>query len=320
MAGGLGVLGPVLTQGGRPGWAAPLLCLPLAVVVGRAWRSLGDLPRRLSRGLAALYYLWALALLAVSAREYLARLLVTIPGDSPWLFLAAAAGLALWLARGDGYVTLRAGGLLFGVAAAVLAVAVALSLPGLRLENLWPPEGATLPDLLRGTVFCAALAGYGVYGLCLPRGAGRVWPWAVSLCGLVSGLLFALVGSFGPVLAAGRPQPVLLLLEGVQVPGVFRHGEAALEGGLALADLGLMAVLTYGCKALWGRALPAAPAWAGLVLPVGALLCGGLLSGEPSQMLSGILIAGNLLTGILCPGLQLFLHRRERGGEGADKI
>ena len=98
-------------------------------------------------------------------------------------------------------------------------------------------------------------SGYGIFALCLPR-AGEDKPrpaaWTMwSSLGLAA-LVFVVLGAFGPVLTAGQEEPFLLLLQGVAVPGAFRRGEAALIAALALADWALLALLTWGCKRLWG--------------------------------------------------------------------
>lgn len=325
-AGGLGLLGPALTQGGRLSWLGPLVCLPLALGVGWLWRKMGDLPAGMERAFGppalALYYLWSLVLLTESAIGYARRLVATLPGDSPWLFLAAAALLCPWLCRGDGRVALRAGRLFFGAVAVVLTLAAVLSLPGLRWENLWPMEEAAVSGLPASALLWLSLAGYGVYGLCLPgadlsQEEGRVWPWGVAVCCLLAGLLLALTGSFGWALAGGRAEPILLLLEGVQVPGVFRHGEAALEGGLALADLTLMTVLMYGAKALWGRLLPRRSSRWGLIPAAGAILAAGLLpDGWWAVLGERVAPAGNLLFGAVGPALALLTIRRRKGQGG----
>ena len=123
-------------------------------------------------------------------------------------------------------------------------------------------------------------------------------------------MLLALTGSFGAPLAGEREEPILLLLEGVQVPGVFRHGEAALEGGLALADLTLMAVVTYGCKAVWQEAEPEAPAWPGLVLPAGAILTAGVIPPQWQRPLTAYVVpVGNLILGILIPAVTVLIRK-----------
>lgn len=311
-AGSLGLLGPILAEGGRLAWLAPLLCLPLALGIGRLWRRLGSLPSAFGRPVLLLYYIWALVLLAESGFGYVDRLVTTARSGSPWCFLAAAAALCLWLCRGGGAIPARSGRIFFLGVAAVLALTVALSLPGLRWENLWPPEKGEGSGLPAAALLSLSLAGYGVYGLCLPEDGQKKagGPWAVFICIIVAGMLLALIGSFGAPLSAGRPEPVLLLLEGVQVPGIFRHGEAALEGGLALADLTLMAVLTYGCRELWSGLVPGKSPWWGLLPPAGAILTAGLIPPSWQAVLTGRIIPiGNLLLGVLAPGVALFTRK-----------
>lgn len=307
-AGSFGYLAPALTEGERLAWVIPLLCVLPALGIGAAWKRVGEMTETVGKPVLFLYYVWALVLLLESGMGYAARLRTTAHWDSPWLFLGAAAALSLWLCRGAGTIPARAGRLLFLAVAAVLILSLALSLPGLRWENLWPVRGEDLEGVPEAILFWLSLSGYGVYGLFLPKGGGRSWPWTVAIGAMAAGLLLALTGSFGAPLAGERAEPILLLLEGVRVPGVFRHGEAALEGGLALADLTLMAVLTYGCKAIWSKIAPGAPVWLGLLPPAAAIAGAGLLPPQWQRELTAFLIpAGNLALGTLAPAAAALL-------------
>ena len=284
---GLGLLGPLLALCGGWAWVLPLACLPAAVGVAELWRRLGDISD-LPRPLRGVYLLWGLVLLAASAGASARRLLLSYRGENPWLYLIAGAALCLWLCGREGKIPCRTGRLLFLPAAAVLLVLLALSLPGLRWENLGMEKAPEGKELAQGFLLCLSLSGYGVYGLSLPGRAGGK-TWRVSLCALLSALLLSLGATFGPVLAAGRQEPVLLLLEGAQVPGIFRHGEAALESGLSLGELVLLMMLAYGCRAVAGRT--------GLLLAAGAILTGGFLPNGAAKLVP----IGNLTMGVLVP-------------------
>lgn len=309
----LSLLGSLCRQAGRLAWLAPVIALPAGLGLCWVWKKFGgkSLPQMLERSFGRwggrlgelVYLLWGLFLLSVSARRYAGRLLTAASGENArWLYLAAALGFALWLGREDGRVFLRAGRLFFGAVAAALLLAVVLTLPALDWRNLFPPAGTDWRGLPRAALAVLALAGYGVYGLCLPgeEREGR-WPWAVLGCGGFALLLAVTLGAFGPVLAGRMEEPFLLLLEGAAAPGVFWRGEAALAAVLLLADVVLLALLTRGCGALWRGLLPK---WRGrgLWLPVAAAFWwAGARPAEPAG--EGLLLWGGLLLGGVVPAL-----------------
>ena len=318
----LGLLGQVAARAGRLSWLGPVVVLPVGLCLCLLWKELGE--RDLSQGLEEafgpflgkgcqlLYFLWALFLLSGSAGRYAARLMTTTEGEPVrWLYLLAALGLCLWLSRGTGAVLARTGKLFFLATGAVLVLVLALALPAVDWQNLWPPEGADLWGLLPGAGLCLSLSGYGIYALCLPRGRGsgmRSWPWAAWGCGIFAALLFIVVGAFGPALTLRMGEPFLYLLEGVQVPGAFRRGEAALVAALALSDVTLLALLTRGAVTLWKNLTPG---WRGGGFWVAlAFLAAGVL---PVGMAGRWIPVGNLIMGILLPAFSVFTRKLRKG-------
>jgi len=258
-----------------------------------------------------LYLAWALALLVQSAKGYVHRARVLLP-EGQWAARAAAVALCLWLVRGDGGVFARSGRMFFLAVTVALGFALIFALPGVDWKNLWPPEGADISALPAGAVTCLSLYGYGVYALCLPRrqeDGPKAWPWAALGGGVLALLLFIIVGTFGPALAASLGDPFLLLLQGVKAPGAFRRGEAALTAVLVLADFTLLALLSRGCVGLWSELTP--PRWApvGPVLAGAAILTAGL---GPAADWSRCLPVGNLIFGAAVPVLAALLGRTRR--------
>lgn len=325
----LGLLGPTIMLAGRVSWLAPALALPVGVLLCRVWGRLGE--RDLSQGLEEafgqkagkliqlLYLLWAVALLIDAARRYSERLLAVSEGEGArWLFLLSALGLCLWLGRGSGEVFARTGRLFFLVVGVTLAAILVLALPGVDWKNLWPTERTDWRELPGSGALCLSLGGYGVYALCLPRREGdgikETWPWAIWGCGIFAALLFIVVGVFGPALGGRLREPFLYLLEGVQVPGAFRRGEAGLITVLALADLVLLTLLSRGCIVLWQRLVPVFPGL-GWLLPGAAFALAGV---APDRwrvwgQLWAALPAGNLVLGVLLPAFAV-LTIKTRGG------
>lgn len=323
----LSLLGPLCRQAGRLAWLAPAAALPAGLGLCWVWKRFSgkNLPQMLEGSFGKwggklgelVYLLWGLFLLSVSARRYAGRLLTAASGENArWLYLAAALGFALWLGREDGRVFLRTGRLFFGAVAAALLLAVVLTLPALDWRNLFPPAGSDWTGLPRAALTVLALAGYGVYGLCLPDGErGSRWSWAILGCGGFTLLLAATLGTFGPALAGRMEEPFLLLLEGAAAPGVFWRGEAALAAVLLLADIVLLALLTRGCGALWRGLIPK---WRGRglwLLTAAAFWWAGVQPAEPVG--EGVLLWGGLLLGGVVPAFAVLTERgskTEKGG------
>lgn len=324
-----GVLGTLAALAGSAGtlaWLAPVIALPVGLVLCRAWEGLGEkgLPlgleeafgKGLGKCLEALYLLWALFLTVERADGYARRLMTTTAGESVrWLYLGVGLALCLWLSRGGGTVLARTGKLFFLAVAAVLALSLLLALPGADWKNLWPPRTGDLAGLPMAAATALSLSGYGVFALCLPkRGEKKIQTgvWTVWSCAVFSALILTVVGAFGPVLAARMKEPFLLLLQGVEVPGAFRRGEAALTAALALADWTLLALLAWGCKKLWSSLTGLAQG--GGVLTAGAFLAAGLLPRWPllQDGMAQMAVWGNLAFGMGIPFLGWILRARKR--------
>ncbi len=324
----LGLLATAVAAAGRACALAPLLALPVGLWLCRVWRRLGE--RGLSPGLegalgrfwgrcaAAAYLLWSAVLLTYSAHRYAGRLDLFYEGEgAQWLWLGAGLALALWLGRGDGAPLARSGRIFFLATAATVVFALALALPGVKWENLWPPAAEDWMGLPAAAGLVLSLAGYGVYALCLPRRPGgetRGWPWVGWGCAALAATLFIIVGTFGPTLAGRVEEPFLLLLEGVQVPGAFRRGEAMLSAVLTLADLTLLALLSRGCVGL-SRELTG-KSWPGWVLCAAAFAAAGWLGMQETMQkwAETVIPAGNLTAGVLLPTLAIFTKEvRKRG-------
>lgn len=321
----LGLLAPATALAGRLSWLGPALALPVGLFLCPVWGRLGK--RDLGGGLedafgrwggklaGGFYFLWALALLADAARRYSERLLTISEGEGVrWLLLLAAFGLSLWLGRGNGAVFARTGRIFFLAVSVALGAILLLSLPGVDWKNLWPAEKADWRELPGTAVLCLSLAGYGVYALCLPLRQGdeikKTWPWAVGGCGIFAALLWIIVGVFGPVLASEMGEPFLYLLEGVQVPGAFRRGEAGLIALLALADLVLLTLLVRAALTLW-QDLVSVFAGLGWVPVAAAFALAGVLPelGRAWGWLAAVLPRGNLIFGVLLPVLSVLTIR-----------
>lgn len=321
----LGLLDP-LCSAGRMSWLGPVLALPVGLWLGLLWRELGreGLPlalegafgRWFGRVAQLGYLLWALVLLWGSTQKYAHRLGRLLPG-AEWFFLLSALLVCLWLSRGREEVFARTGRLFLLTVAAALAFALALGLPGLDWRNLWPPETADLVGIPYSALLSLSLAGYGTYALCLPcREEGKnCFAGAVWGCAALTWLLLTVIGTFGPHLAEELDEPFLMALQGVEVPGAFRRGEAVLAAALTLADFALLALLIRSCRSLWERMTPRSWAWGGYVLPVLAVLAAGLPGKSGGGWEADWLPAGNLIFGAVVPALAVLGKKVRRTKE-----
>ena len=324
----LGMLAVPASAAGRGACLCPVLALPAGLWLCRVWRRLGELPRGLERcfgvtggkAAALAYLLWGGFLLAENGRRCARRLLLTVgEGGSPWLFLGVILALALWLGRREDAFA-RTGRIFFLAVTVTLAAVLILALPGLRWENLLPVGGRELAGVPFGSVWVLSLSGYGVYGLCLPaegRGETRPGRWTVWSCGGLSVLTLAVVGAFGPALVLEMDEPFLYLLGGVGLPGAFQRGEAALAAVLALGDLTLLTLLSWGCGRLWRELLPGRKKSAWVPAAVG-LLAAGLIpaQGGVSFWTERIAPAGNLIFGVLLPAGAVLTEKCRKYGKG----
>ena len=326
----LSLLPALAAWAGRLSWLGAVIALTVGLWVCSIWRTLGE--EDLSHGLRgafgpwggglfqALYLAWGLVLLTGSAQRYADRLVTTVQGEAVrWLFLGVGLCLSLWLCRGNGAVLARTAKLIFLATLAVMGLTLILALPALDWRNLWPPAVGDWMGLPAGVALTSSLAGYGVYALCLPGRRGDQMdarPWAVGGCAALTLLIIIVVGAFGPVLTAQMSEPFLFLLQGVEVPGAFQRGEAALMAVLALADLLLLALLTWGCKCLWRDLARSRLQWMGAVLPAGAFLLAGLLTGRETGAWFTQVVApvGNLIFGVGVPAFAVLTRKGRKGG------
>ena len=325
----LSLLPALAAWAGRLAWLGSVIALPVGLWVCSLWRALGE--EDLSRGLRgafgawggglfqALYLAWGLVLLTGSIQRYVDRLMTTVQGEAVrWLFLGVGLCLCIWLGRGNGAVLARTAKLIFLATLAVMGLVLILSLPALDWRNLWPPAAGDWMVLPASVALTGSLAGYGVYALCLPVRRGDQMdtrPWAIGGCGALTLLIIIVVGAFGPALTAQMAEPFLFLLQGVEVPGAFQRGEAALIAVLSLADLLLLALLTWGCRSLWRELTRSRLNWVGVVLPAGAFLLAGLSTGGETGLWFAQVAApvGNLIFGIGVPAFAVLTRKLWKG-------
>lgn len=315
----------VLARGGALGWLALLGVFPLAALV--AWRAnkLGPdgLARRLrgplGRLLLALYYLWALALCALTAGGCVDRLERTDYAGAPvWaLALALTAVSAYLIYRGRGGF-FRAAQILYLVLLVLLILLFTLAVADLDGQNLRPVTFGDGLGLAQGLAAGGGALSVGALVSFFPRGPRRagerpLWVWLAGWCVAAAGLCLVVIGALGPQLAAQTPLPFFLALQGLGFPGGFQRLEALGTAAWVLSDLTLL-----GLAALAGREMAGGRDWA-MAPPLAAALLGGcLLPNAAVERAAGLLFGANLLLGAAVPVLLSLLPRGR--GEGAGGI
>lgn len=295
----------VQSGAGALAWLAPLLALPLALAVLWAVRRLG------AQGLAAvwrergvlltLYYLWAMALSALTAGGCVDRLSRTDYAQAPaWLLSLSLALAAYWLTRKGPPAFFRAVQLLFLALVVVTALFFVLGLADLRGENLAVHGGEEVLALGRGALSAAGALAVGTLCAFFPRrsepGQSPGWRWLTAWCVVAAGLCLLVLGTLGPELTASAPLPFFLTLQGLGFPGGFRRLEALGTAAWVVSDVTLLALC-----ALAGREMARGKGWA--ICPV---LLAGLVGGclLPNSVVAGLgpwLWGVNLVLGAVVP-------------------
>lgn len=309
-----------LSQGGGAlVWLAPLLIFPGALAVLWAVGRLG------SQGLAAawrgrgplltLYYLWAMALSALTAGGCVDRLHRTDYGEAPaWLLSLALFLAAWWLTRRGPAAFFRAAQIFFLALVVVTALFFALGLARLRPENLALQGGGTeVPALGRGLFPAAGALAVGT--LCAffpwrkePEGS-RGWRWLAGWCAVAALLCLLVLGALGPELTASAPLPFFLTLQGLGLPGGLQRLEALGTAAWTLSDVTLLAL-----AALAGREMAGARNWALWPVLLAGLVGGALLPNRLVAAFGPWLWGIDLVLGAAVP-LVCALWRRISCGE-----
>lgn len=298
-------------------WLAPLLVLPAALAVLWAVRRLG------AEGLAAawrgsgllltLYYLWAMALTALTAGGCVDRLQRTDYADAPgWLLSLALTLAACWLTRKGPAAFFRSVQIFFLALVVVTALFFVLGLADLRPENLTVHSGGELLALGQSLFPAAGALAVGTLSGFFPRraepGGSPGWRWLAAWCAVAAGLCLLVLGTLGPELTASAPLPFFLTLQGLGFPGGFRRLEALGTAAWVLSDVTLLAL-----AALAGREMAGERSWAVWPILLAGFLGGCLL---PNGVVAGFgpwLWGINLILGAAVPLLSA-LHRRTSCG------
>lgn len=315
----------VLAQGGALGWlVGPALTFPVALFVLWRLKRLGPngLPQAwrertgwLAGGVLTLYYIWLLALSALTAGGCVDRLQRTDYTWSPrWLLALALAGMTAYLIHRGRGAFVRAVEIFYLALLVVLALFFILGVADLKGENLRPQGWSEVKEAAAGALGVSGALSVGVLAAFFPRREpgpkeSRGWRWLLGWCVVAAGLSALVIGTLGPQLTARAPLPFFLALQGLGFPGGFQRLEALGTAAWALSDLALL-----GLSALAGREIAGGSRW-GTVAPLLCAFLGGCLL--PNRVVEGamsVLLGVNLALGAVLPVLLSLCPKRGRQG------
>lgn len=313
----------LLARGGALGWLAPLLVLPVAAFV--VWRvgKLGPngltpvLRGPLGKLTLTLYYIWALALSALTAGSCVDRLNRTDYGSAPpWLLAVALAAVCAYLIRKGPGTFFRSAQLFYLVLLATLILLLILGAANLKGANLVPQGWSDLAGAVQGVVPTGASLSVAALAAFFPRerrrkGESPLWRWLAGWCIGAAALFLLTVGTLGSQLTAKAPLPFFLALQGLGFSGGFQRLEALTTAVWVLSDLTLL-----GLAALAGREMAGGRAWAALPPLLAAFLGGWFLPNAAVAGFSSLLFWVDLALGALAPVLLSLLSAGnvENGG------
>ncbi len=264
------VPGPATQVAGRHSWLAPLIALPLilllqiiiAALLNK--RKVGEgilelLPRALGAHLGSLfsilYCIWLILYGGFIIRRSATSFTLTIyPETLPLIFMVIFTVVAFIFASGGLKPIARSAEIFTPFILITLALIIFFGLFDLNLNNLLPFEFDAMPEIIRssaytfdivgGVLFSATLlAGHAPEGGALHKKSFMLL--AVYMClflALLSALSVALVGA---ELTANSSSPFFMLLRNLRVFGVFERVEAFITALWALPDFILLACIIY---------------------------------------------------------------------------
>ena len=217
---------------GRASWLTPLAALPLLVFYAaflvkllslrREGEALPELlGRTAGRPALALTALWLLLYAAFVLRAGADRFVGTVyPRASYAVFAEVMGALALAGALAGPRALARMGRMLLPFVLGVLLMLLAISLRGVRLDNLWPLRPSDLPGLARGALAPLDVVAGAAAALCFPARAEKQTPgarraltlWMLGLCALLTLLALAVTGSLGHELTGELSRPFFVLV------------------------------------------------------------------------------------------------------------
>lgn len=310
--------GLVAKAGGALGWVTPLLAIPLVVLGFFLFRALGPegVPTTLrirwgwlGRLVGALYYLWVMALAALTAGQCVDRLGRTDYADlAPWLLSLALLVVVWYLTARDRGTFLRAVEIFYLVLVAALILFFVLGIWGIKTKNLAPQEGDEVVGTFSGLLPTVGTFAVGGLAAFFPRNrpTEKKGGWApVWWCLAAAGVCMLVIGTVGGGLAGRLPLSFFLALQGIGLPGGLQRLEGLGTAVWVLSDLTLM-----GAAVLAGRHIAGDRRWGAWPVLLAGALGGGLLTGKNTAPFMGAILWVELIFGVGIPLLLLMTPKK----------
>lgn len=303
----------VVARFGPVGWLGVALLALLAPLYVRLLKGLGtdglaavlkDRWGFFGRCVLGLYYLWAMALAALTAGGCVDRLARTDYGELPsWgvaVLLVAVTAYLVYKGKGG---FLRAAQVFFLALAVVLLLFFALGAANLNGDNLRPEGWEQVARGLGGIWPGLGVVAVGALGAFLPHegrreGESAGWRWLCLWALAGAGLCLMVMGALGAELTVRAPLPFFLALQGIGFPGGFQRLEALGTAAWVLSDVTLMGLATLvGVEIAGGR-----KGWAWPIL-IAAAVGGCFLPNAAVAGAQGVLFGINVALGVVLPVL-----------------
>lgn len=287
---------------GRAAWLSALPALPVVLALclavfpllragpegtGLAGAFRAVLGEWAGRAVLWAYLIWGVLLLAADARRYALRFLSTSYRNAPLgLFIAVLLAAAFWVGRGRLSTLARAGEIFYLALAAALGLTLFFGLFQMRAAHVLPLWLEDVPNVAAASLPVLGVLGYAVFGAFLAGGVNpreddrrRCVRWAAAFCGALTALQLVCLGAFGPGLTLRMDAPFFMMVKGIGAEGAFERVESVVIALWVLADLALLALLVFACRAIVCQVLPLKDEGRGAVAPIlllalfGALFC-----------------------------------------------
>jgi len=274
------LLGPLLRllprlaaqEAGHAAWLAGLAALPLlivyAVFLAKLWGSQPEgtglpeltltlLGERSGKGVLLLYAGYLVFYGGFILRSGAARLVVGIyPQASALPFVWSMGLLCLVAALGSVRSLGRCAKLLLPLVGGILLLTLSLAFQGVERENLVPVTIRDLPALLRASLPVLDVVGLGLFlpqfflGCVEKRGAllPRYLRWLGVQTGLVTLLIFTVVGNFGAALVTQFTHPFFTLVRNLVLFRSFERMEALVINCWVFPDFLLVSLCVYAAQ------------------------------------------------------------------------
>lgn len=334
----ISVLLPQMTaeRGGAVGWWAPLLVLPVLLVMG--WcililfrgtvQGVGLVQviqtafgKWIGRALTALYFVWGIFLLGLFTRVAASRLSNAYQTDGTLAFTIVLLAMLLWMAIGKISAFGRASEVFYLALAGAVGAIVLFCLFKIKWEYAIPRNKIDLSKGVSAAVPVLGVLSMGIYGAVLggwvkrqPQNKQRGFGWLIALCVATTLLLLVVTGRVGSVLEAKLNTPFFTLIEDIGVKGAFQRMEALVGAIWVLSDLMLLGMLVMACRAMMVEIVPLckkAERWMGIP----AIILGGALAiflpkgVEENSFLWDCTMWGNLVFGVGVPVFVLLVAK-----------